>query len=201
MAGSLESSDVLVTLSPGEGKLETVLTSSVENYYGDAIRATMRRTLEDLGVTSARMEAVDHGALDCAIRARITTAVRRAEEAGPTVVAAPLSQARMSIVVDKVLTVSTPGTWVDLLATQYGIAVNPSRPELRTALKKSGLPVKDIYELRALAERINGPAAPYQPPRERVAARVLGRRGEEQDLIYTVRCISERRQHTACTTN
>ena len=109
-----------------------------------------------------------------------------AEEAGLTVVAAPLSRARMSIVVDKVLTVSTPGSSIDLLVTQYGIAVNPGRPELRTALQKSGLPVKDIQELRALAEAINGPAAPYQPPRERIAARVLGRREEEQDLIYAV---------------
>ena len=73
-----------------------------------------------------------------------------------------------------------------MLFRSYGIAVNPGRPELRAALQKSGLPVKDIRELRALAESINGPAAPCQPPQERVAARVLGRRGEEQDLIYTV---------------
>ncbi len=79
-AGSLESSDILVTLAPGGGELEIILTSSVENYYGDAIRETMRRTLEELGVTSARVEAVDHGALECTIKARITTAVRRAGE-------------------------------------------------------------------------------------------------------------------------
>lgn len=79
-AGSLESSDILVTLAPGGGEVEIILTSSVENYYGDAIRETMRRTLEELGVTSARVEAVDHGALECTIKARITTAVRRAGE-------------------------------------------------------------------------------------------------------------------------
>lgn len=83
VAGSLESSDILVTLAPGAGELEIILTSSVENYYGDAIRETMRRTLAELGVTSARVEAGDHGALDCTIKARMTTAVRRAgEEAG-----------------------------------------------------------------------------------------------------------------------
>ncbi|MCI8420124.1 MAG: citrate lyase acyl carrier protein [Oscillospiraceae bacterium] len=79
-AGSLESSDILVTMAPGGGEVEIILTSSVENYYGDAIRETMRRTLEELGVTSARVEAVDHGALECTIKARITTAVRRAGE-------------------------------------------------------------------------------------------------------------------------
>ena len=52
----------------------------MERCYGDAIQETMRRTLAELGVTSARVEAVDHGALDCTIRARITTAVRRAGE-------------------------------------------------------------------------------------------------------------------------
>ena len=79
-AGSLESSDILVTLAPGDGGLELSLTSSVERYYRGAIRETMRRTLTELGVTSARVEAADHGALDCTIRARITTAVRRAGE-------------------------------------------------------------------------------------------------------------------------
>jgi len=34
--------------------------------------------LEELGVENANVEAVDHGALDCTIRARVTTAVRRA---------------------------------------------------------------------------------------------------------------------------
>ena len=41
-AGSLESSDILVTLAPGDGGLELSLTSSVERYYGGAIRETMQ---------------------------------------------------------------------------------------------------------------------------------------------------------------
>ena len=79
-AGSLESSDILVTLAPGDGGLELSLTSSVERYYGGAIRETMRRTLTELGVTSARVEAVDHGALDCVIAARVRCALYRAAE-------------------------------------------------------------------------------------------------------------------------
>lgn len=55
-AGSLESSDILVTLAPGGGELEIILTSSVENYYGDAIRETMRRTLEELGSLESRRD-------------------------------------------------------------------------------------------------------------------------------------------------
>ena len=80
MAGTLESSDIMVTVLPGAGGIQIDLTSSVEQYYGDSIRETIARTLEELGVSSARVEAVDHGALDCTIQARLTTAVRRAAQ-------------------------------------------------------------------------------------------------------------------------
>ncbi|MDW5300116.1 MAG: citrate lyase subunit alpha [Sedimentibacter sp.] len=73
-----------------------------------------------------------------------------------TMIVAPLSRARLSIVVDKVLCVSTPGNTVDVLVTQRGIAVNPLRNDLRDKLKEAGLPVVDIHELKALAESITG---------------------------------------------
>ena len=79
-----------------------------------------------------------------------------AEEAKLTVIVAPLTRARMSIVVDKVITTSTPGSSVDLLVTQYGIAVNPACPDLKQKLAAARLPVKDIRELRKLALQING---------------------------------------------
>ena len=110
-----------------------------------------------------------------------------AQEARLTVIVAPLSRARMSIVVDKVLTVSTPGTSVDLLVTQYGIAVNPARPELAEALKKARLPVTDIQELRRMALEINGPANPHIHLTDRVVGQVLGRDSQVQDVIYGVR--------------
>lgn len=78
VSGTLESSDIMVTVLPGSEGIQISLTSSVEQYYGDSIRETMRRTLEELGVRNASVEAVDHGALDCTIRARLITAVRRA---------------------------------------------------------------------------------------------------------------------------
>ena len=110
-----------------------------------------------------------------------------AEEAKLTVIVAPLSRARMSIVVDKVLTMSTPGTSVDLLVTQYGIAVNPSRPELAESLKKAKLPVVDIQELRRMAVEINGPATPQLHLTDRVVGKVLGRDSQVQDVIYAVK--------------
>lgn len=80
MAGTLESSDIMVTVLPSSDGIQIDLTSSVEQYYGDSIRETITKTLEELGVSSARVEAVDHGALDCTIQARLTTAVRRAAQ-------------------------------------------------------------------------------------------------------------------------
>lgn len=80
VAGTLESSDIMVTVLPGTGGIQVYLKSSVENYYGDSIRQTIRNVLEEMGVTNAEVEAVDHGALDCTIVARVTTAVKRASQ-------------------------------------------------------------------------------------------------------------------------
>ena len=110
-----------------------------------------------------------------------------AAEAKLTVIVAPLSRARMSIVVDKVLTESTPGKSVDLLVTQYGIAVNPARPELAAALQAAKLPVKDIRQLREMAVAINGPAVPRLQLTDRVVGHVLGRDSQIQDVIYAVK--------------
>ncbi len=78
IAGTLESSDIMVTVSPDTAGINIALTSSVEKYYGDSIREMIRQVLHDMGVESVDVQAVDHGALDCTIRARVTTAVRRA---------------------------------------------------------------------------------------------------------------------------
>ena len=77
MAGTLESSDALVTVEPGEGGVELELSSSVMNQYGRQIRATVLETLDRLGVTQGRVTVVDKGALDCTIKARIEGAVYR----------------------------------------------------------------------------------------------------------------------------
>ena len=76
-AGTLESSDALVTVEPGEGGVELELSSSVMNQYGRQIRATVLETLDRLGVTQGRVTVVDKGALDCTIKARVECAVLR----------------------------------------------------------------------------------------------------------------------------
>lgn len=76
MAGTLESSDCMVTVEPGEG-VSLSLSSSVMNQYGRQIKATVLETLERLGVENANVTVVDKGALDCTIKARVECAVFR----------------------------------------------------------------------------------------------------------------------------
>ena len=67
----------MITIGPGEG-LHVELQSSVEAQFGRQIRAVITETLEGLGIRDAYVQAVDKGALDCTIRARVTAAAVRA---------------------------------------------------------------------------------------------------------------------------
>ena len=80
VAGTLESSDAMVTVEPGEG-LTLELSSSVMNQYGRQIRATVLETLERLEVRDAVVTVVDKGALECTLKARVECAVFRSCDA------------------------------------------------------------------------------------------------------------------------
>ena len=77
LAGTLESGDIMIVIEPGEG-IQIDLQSSVAAQFGRQIKAVIAETLEGLGVTDAHIQAVDKGALDCTIRARVTAAAVRA---------------------------------------------------------------------------------------------------------------------------
>lgn len=79
-AGTVESSDIVVKIEPREEDVEIELTSSVQQQYGTQIENVIRETLKELGVMSARVVAVDKGALDCTVKARTQAAVFRAAE-------------------------------------------------------------------------------------------------------------------------
>ena len=103
-----------------------------------------------------------------------------------SMIIAPLFRARLPIVTDRVTCISTPGKDIDVLVTQGGIAVNPAKVELRDRLIAAGLPIVDICELKEKAERITG--VPQKLPKgDRVVAQVIGREGNLQDEIYSVR--------------
>lgn len=82
VAGTLESSDLFVRVSPGD-RLNINIASTVIGQYGDQIEAVVRETLEQMGVTEASVAVEDKGALDFAIRARIQAAVLRAAQTAP----------------------------------------------------------------------------------------------------------------------
>ena len=78
VAGTMESSDIMITLEPGSSGLEIELQSIVENQFGKQIRSVISNTLQELQVNNAKVIAVDKGALDCTIQARVKTAYARA---------------------------------------------------------------------------------------------------------------------------
>ena len=98
---------------------------------------------------------------------------------------APLFRARLPIVTDRVNCISTPGQDVDVLVTQAGIAVNPKNKELALRLKDAGLPVVDIHELKAIAEKITGQPKPL-PKGDKTVANVIWRDGTVIDTIKNV---------------
>ena len=100
-------------------------------------------------------------------------------------IVAPLYRARLPIVVDKVLCTTTPGSTVDVLVTQRGIAVNPLRKDLEDKLRAFGLPVYDIQELKDMAERVTGKPQ-TRVPGGRAAAEVEYRDGR---IIDRIRCV------------
>lgn len=80
-AGTMESNDIMITVEPSdEGGVQVELTSSVYQQFGKQIIAVIRETAADYGVENALITAVDKGALDCTVRARVATALTRAAE-------------------------------------------------------------------------------------------------------------------------
>ncbi|MBQ8089893.1 MAG: citrate lyase acyl carrier protein [Pyramidobacter sp.] len=78
VAGTLESSDVMITLEPKTGGgIDLELQSTVLNSYGRQIKETVLATLVRLGVKNCAVTVNDHGALDCTIKARVECAFYR----------------------------------------------------------------------------------------------------------------------------
>ena len=67
----------MVTVEPGEGKIDFSLESSVIHQYGNQLRKVALETLKNLDIDNVRITIVDKGALDCTLKARIEGAVYR----------------------------------------------------------------------------------------------------------------------------
>jgi citrate lyase subunit alpha/citrate CoA-transferase len=108
-----------------------------------------------------------------------------AEDSALSIIVCPLLRGRIPCVVPKVTTLITPGKGVDVVVTEYGIAVNPARPEIADRLKAAGLKVVDIHDLAAKARSIIGEpdALPFG---DRVVGIVMDRHGKVLDKIHNI---------------
>ena len=110
--------------------------------------------------------------------------------AGISFITVPLVRKKWPVIRERVTTVTTPGETVDVVVTEYGIAVNPRREELEESLKKAGLPVVDIQELRKKAYKITG-----IPPEPEFEDRIIGlieyRDGSIIDIVRKVKGYGE----------
>ena len=103
-----------------------------------------------------------------------------------TIVITPLIQGRIPAVCTDVTTVTTPGETVDVVITDYGIAINPLRQDLIDVMKNVKLPFKTIEELRDIAYSITG-----VPEKVQFADRIVGiieaRDGTIMDVVRQVK--------------
>ena len=81
IAGTVESSDVMIAIQPNPGQgIDIQIQSDVMVMFGEAIEQTVREVLDEFDVKEAKVSVNDRGALDFAIRARMACAITRAAE-------------------------------------------------------------------------------------------------------------------------
>lgn len=102
------------------------------------------------------------------------------------IVVTNLVKSRLPIVRDRVLTVTTPGESIDVLVTEWGVAVNPRRRDLMKKLMWAGLPLSSIEELKTKAEAMTG-APKAVPTLEKIVAVVEYRDGSVIDVVREVK--------------
>lgn len=103
-----------------------------------------------------------------------------------TIVIAPLLQGRIPAICSKVTTVTTPGETVDVVITDYGIAINPRRQDLIECMKNVDLPFCTIEELRDKAYKIVGEPAQV-PFEDRVVGIIESRDGTIMDVVRQIK--------------
>ena len=79
-AGTLESSDAYVEISPADS-LSLEIESVVKEQFGQEIESAVLDVLKEQNIDAALVKVIDRGALECVIRARVETAALRSKEA------------------------------------------------------------------------------------------------------------------------
>ena len=102
-----------------------------------------------------------------------------------TIIVTPLVRGRMATVCERVVTVTTPGESVDVLVTDYGIAVNPARSDIAAALEAAKIPTTTIQALKDKAYSMVGAPDPLVFE-DRVVAVMEARDGTLLDVVRRI---------------
>ena len=122
---------------------------------------------------------------DGVIRGAIGGHPDTAEGASLSVVVAPLTRGRIPTIIDRVNTIVTPGSVVDVVVTDQGVAVNPSRPEVAEKLRAAGIRVYTIQQLKDKAEALVGKPDPIRY-KDRIVGVVMYRNNTIIDVIRQI---------------
>lgn len=79
-AGTMESSDAYVEIQPYGDGIKLQMESVVINQFGNTIENAVRQVLSENEVSNAFVHVVDRGALECVLKARVETAIKRSGE-------------------------------------------------------------------------------------------------------------------------
>ena len=127
---------------------------------------------------------------DGVIRGAIGGHPDTAAGASLAIVVCPLFRGRIPSVLKHVNTIVTPGSTVDVVVTDQGIAVNPSRTDLIEALEKAHIDIVDIHELQKKAESVTGVPEPIKYG-DRIVGIVTYRDGSVIDVIKNVESVTK----------
>ena len=109
-----------------------------------------------------------------------------AYESKLTIITTNLVKSRIPFIKEQIETVSTPGTSVDVVVTERGIAINPLRTDILEHLKDSTLnilPIKTLYQ-----KAVSLTSTPKQiEHKDRIVGLIRYRDGSIIDVIYEVK--------------
>lgn len=102
------------------------------------------------------------------------------------IIVTPLIRGRMATICEKVVTVTTPGEWVDVVVTDHGIAVNPLRPDIAAWLDAANIKHTSIEKLKELAYSIVGEPEPLEWE-DKIVAVIEARSGGTLDVVRQIK--------------
>lgn len=103
-----------------------------------------------------------------------------------SIIVAPLIRGRIPTICTRCTSVTTPGEAIDIVVTDYGIAINPRRKDLLEAYQGSKLPLCTIEELRDIAYSITGEPSPIEFE-DQIVGIIESRDGTIMDVIRKIK--------------